>query len=139
MWYGQWGRQGVGGDEVPESVMKVFAAWVNERKESYVGGRGHTRGAAIEVEGADDDVEDKEQPKDKDKDKGKDRAKDEPKEKGKDKGSARTRTRPRTRTRTRQPGHLSHRNRSPSSPSSPSKWLTLGLWLTRWYSRARTP
>ena len=66
--------------------MKVFAAWVNKREESYVGGRGHTRGTAIEVEGDDDDAEDKEQPKDKDKDKGKDKAKDEPKEKGKDKG-----------------------------------------------------
>ena len=65
--------------------MKVFAAWVNERKESYVGGREHTRGPAIEVEG-DDDAEDKEQAKDKDKDKGKDKAKDEPEEKGKDKG-----------------------------------------------------
>ena len=86
VWYGLWGLQVVGGDEVPESVMKVFAAWVNERKESYVGGRGHTRGAAIEVEGDDDDAEDKEQPKDKDKDKGKDKAKDEPKEKGNDKG-----------------------------------------------------
>ena len=86
VWYGLRGLQGVRGDEVPESVMKVFAAWVNERKESYVGGRGHTRGAAIEVEGDDDDAEDKEQPKDKDKDKGKDKAKDEPKEKGKDKG-----------------------------------------------------
>ena len=81
--YGLPGPQGVGGDEVPESVMKVFAAWVNERKESYVGGRGHTRGAAIEVEG--DNDADKEQPKDKDKDKGKDQANDEPKEKGKDK------------------------------------------------------
>ena len=60
MWYGLRGLQGVGGDEVPESVMKVFAAWVNERKESYVGARGHTRGAAIEVEGDDDDAEDKE-------------------------------------------------------------------------------
>ena len=59
--------------------MKVFPAWVNERKESYVGGGGHTRGAAIEVEGDDDDAEDKEQPKDKDKYKGKDKAKDEPK------------------------------------------------------------
>ena len=38
VWYGLGGLQGVGGDEVPESVMKVFAAWVNERKESYVGG-----------------------------------------------------------------------------------------------------
>ena len=57
---------------------------MNERKETYVGGQGHTRGAAIEVEGGDDDA-DKEQPKDKDKDKGKDKAKDEPKEKGKDK------------------------------------------------------
>ena len=79
------GVQGVGGDEVPESVMKVFAAWMNKRKESYVGGRGYTRGPAIEVEG-DDDVEDKEQPKVKDKDKGKDKAKDELEEKGKDKG-----------------------------------------------------
>ena len=86
VWCGLRGLQGVGGDEVPESVMKVFSAWVNERKESYFGGRGHTRGAAIEVEGDDDDAEDKAQPKDKDKDKGKDKAKDEPKEKGKDKG-----------------------------------------------------
>ena len=39
--------------------MKAFAAWVNERKESYVGGRGHTRGAAIEVEGGNEDEEDK--------------------------------------------------------------------------------
>ena len=86
MWYGLRGLQGVGGDEVPESVMKVFAAWVMECKESCVGGRGHTRGAAIEVEGAADDAEHKEEPKDKGKDKGKDKAKDEPKEKGKDKG-----------------------------------------------------
>ena len=86
VWYGLRGLQGVGGDEVPESVIKVFGAWVNERKESYIGGRGHTRGAVIEVEGDDDDAEDKEQPKDKDKDKGKDKAKDEPKEKGMDKG-----------------------------------------------------
>ena len=57
VWYGLRGLQGVGVDAVPESVMKVFAAWVNERKESYVGGRGHTRGAAIEVEGHDDDAE----------------------------------------------------------------------------------
>ena len=85
VWYSVRGLQGVGGDEVPESVMNVFAAWVNERKESYVGARGHTRGAAIDVEGDDDDAEDKEQPKDKDNDKGKDKAKDEPKEKGKDK------------------------------------------------------
>ena len=85
MWYGLRGLQGVGGDEVLGSVMKVFAAWVNERKESYVGGRGHTRGVAIEVEGDDDDAEDKEQLNDKDKDKVKDKAK-EPKEKGKDKG-----------------------------------------------------
>ena len=34
VWYGLRGLQGVRGDEVPESVMKVFAAWVNERKES---------------------------------------------------------------------------------------------------------
>ena len=34
VWYGLRGLQGVGGDEVPESVMKVFAAWVNQRKES---------------------------------------------------------------------------------------------------------
>ena len=85
VWYGLWGLQGVGGDEVPEFVMERFAIWVNERKESYVGGRGHTRGAAIEVEG-DDDAEDKGQPKNKDKDKGKDKAKDKPKEKGKDQG-----------------------------------------------------
>ena len=37
------GPQGVGRDEVQESVMKAFAAWVNERKDSYVGGRGHIR------------------------------------------------------------------------------------------------
>ena len=85
VWYGLRELQGVGGDEVPQCVMKVFAPWVNERKESYVGGRPHTRGAAIEVEG-DDDAEDNEQPKDKDKDKGKDKAKDGPREKGKDKG-----------------------------------------------------
>ena len=85
MWYGLRGYEDVGADEVPESVMKVFVAWVNKRKESYVGGRGHTRGAAVEVEG-DGDAEDKELPMDKDKDKGKDKAKDEPKEKGKDKG-----------------------------------------------------
>ena len=47
VWYSLRGLQGVGGDEVPESVMKVFAAWLNERKEIYVGGGGHTRGAAI--------------------------------------------------------------------------------------------
>ena len=86
VWYGLRGLQGVGGDEVREYVMKALAAWVNERKESYVGGRGHTRGAAIEVEGDDNDEGDKEQPKDRDKDKGKDKAKDEPKEKRKDKG-----------------------------------------------------
>ena len=86
VWYGLRGLQGVGGDEVPESFMKVFAAWVNERKESYVGGRWHARGTAYEVEGDDDDAEDKEQLKDKHKDKGKDKDKDEPKEKGKDKG-----------------------------------------------------
>ena len=64
--------------------MKAFAAWLNERKENYVGGRGHTRSAALEVEGDDEDEEDKDQPKanPKDKDKGKDKAKDEPKEKG---------------------------------------------------------
>ena len=66
--------------------MKVFAPWVNERKESYIGGRGHTRGTAVEFEGDYEDAEDKELPKDKHKDKGKDKAKDEPKEKGKDKG-----------------------------------------------------
>ena len=54
--------------------MKPFAAWVKERKDSYVGGRGHTRGAAFEVEGGNEDEENKVQPKDraKDKDKGKD-------------------------------------------------------------------
>ena len=51
VWYGLRGLQGVGGDEVPQSVMKAFAPWVKERKDSYVGGRAHTRGAAIEVEG----------------------------------------------------------------------------------------
>ena len=91
VWYGVRWLQGVGGDEVPKSVMKVLAARVNERKESYVGGRGHTRGATIEVEGDDDDAEDKEQPKDKEKDKGKDKAKDERKEKGKDKGQCKDR------------------------------------------------
>ena len=91
VWYGLRGLQCVRGDEVPESVMKVFAAWVNERKESYAGGRGHTRGVAIEVEGDDADAEDKEQRTDKDKDKGKDKAKDEPKEKGKDKGHRKNR------------------------------------------------
>ena len=78
VWYGLGGLQGVGGGEVLESVMKVLAAQVNELEESYVGGRGHTRGGAIRVEG-DDDAEDKEQPKDKNKDKGKDKANDEPK------------------------------------------------------------
>ena len=58
MWYGLRGLQVVGGDEVPQSVMKVFAALVNERKKSYVGGRWHTTGAAIEVEGDNDDAED---------------------------------------------------------------------------------
>ena len=85
VWYGLRGLQGVEGDEVSESVTKVFAAWGNERMESYIGGRGHTRGVAIEVEG-DDDAEDKEEPKAKDKDKCKDKAKDERKEKGKHKG-----------------------------------------------------
>ena len=84
VWYGLRGLQGVGGHEVPGSVMKVITAWVNELEENYVGGQGHTRGAAIRVEG-DDDAEVKEQPKDKDKDKGKDKAKDKLKEKGKDK------------------------------------------------------
>ena len=79
--------QGVGGDEVPESAMKAFIAWVKEDRGSYVGDRGHTRGAAIKVQGADEDEEDKDQPKEspKDKDEGKDQAKDEPKEKAKDK------------------------------------------------------
>ena len=89
VWYGLQGLQGVGGDEfseVSEFVMTVFAARMNKRRQSYVGGRGHTRGAAIEVEGDDDDAEYKEQPKDKGKDKGKDKAKEEPKEKGVDKG-----------------------------------------------------
>ena len=75
VWYGLRGLQGVGGHEVPESVMKACTALVNERKPSYVGGRGHTRGAAIEVEGDDEDDEDKEHLKDGDKDKGKDKAK----------------------------------------------------------------
>ena len=34
VWYVVRGPQGVGGDEVPESVMKAFPAWLNERKES---------------------------------------------------------------------------------------------------------
>ena len=38
MWYGLRRLQSVGGDEVPESGMKVFAAWVKERKDNYVGG-----------------------------------------------------------------------------------------------------
>ena len=38
VWYGVRGLQGVRADEVPESVMKAFAAWVNEHKESYIGG-----------------------------------------------------------------------------------------------------
>ena len=88
VWYGLWGLQGVGRDEVPESIMKVFAACVNEREEIYVGGRGHTRGVAIEMEGV-DDAEDKEEPKEKHKDKCKDKARDEPKEKRKDKGQHR--------------------------------------------------
>ena len=36
MCYGLRGLQGVGGEEVPESVMKAFAAWVKERKDSYI-------------------------------------------------------------------------------------------------------
>ena len=86
MWYGLRGLQGVGGDEVAEPVMKGFGAWVKERKDSYLGGRGHTRGDAIEVEGDDENEENKDQQKDrtKDKDKGKEKAKDEPKGKAKD-------------------------------------------------------
>ena len=38
VWYCLWGLQCVGGDEVPESLMQAFAAWVDERKESYIGG-----------------------------------------------------------------------------------------------------
>ena len=137
VWYGLRGLQVVGGDEVPESVMTRFAAWVNERKDNYVGGRGHTRGTAIEVKGDDDDAEDKEQPKDKDKDKGEDKARTSQRRKARTKASARTRTR--TRTRPKQPRHLSHRSLGPSSPSTPSKWLTFGLWLTRWHTGAKTP
>ena len=37
VWYSLRGLHGAGGDEVPESVMKVAPRWVNERKESYVG------------------------------------------------------------------------------------------------------
>ena len=37
-WYALRGLQGVGGDEVSESVVKPFAAWVKERKDSYFGG-----------------------------------------------------------------------------------------------------
>ena len=86
VWYRLQELHGIGGDEVPESVMKGFAAWVKERKDSYVGGPGHTRGAAIEVQG--DDEDDVDQPKDrpKDKHKGKDKAQDEPKEQAKGKG-----------------------------------------------------
>ena len=51
VWYGLHGLQGVGGDEVPDYVMHAVGAWVKEHKDSYVGGRGHTRGAVIEVEG----------------------------------------------------------------------------------------
>ena len=29
VWYGLRGLQGVGGDEVPDSVIKAFVAWVN--------------------------------------------------------------------------------------------------------------
>ena len=64
VWYGRRGLQGVGVDEVPESVMKAFATWLNEHKESCLGGRGRTRGAAIEVEGDGEDEGDKDQPKD---------------------------------------------------------------------------
>ena len=34
VWYGLPGLRGVGGDEVPGSVLKAFAAWVKERKDS---------------------------------------------------------------------------------------------------------
>ena len=115
VWYGLRGLQGVGGDEVAESVMKVFAAWVHERKESYVGGRGHTRGAAIEVEGKDDDAENKEQPKDKDKDKGKDKAKDEPKEKGKDKGQRKDKDKDKAQTTRASRSSLSQSQQSEQS------------------------
>ena len=78
---------------------------------------------------------DKEQPKDKDKDKGKDKAKDEPKEKGKDKGQRKVKDKDKAQTL----GDHNHPNPSRSKLGSPSKWLTFGLWLTRWYSGARTP
>ena len=38
VWYGLGGLQGVGGDEVSESVMKAFVSWVKESKDSHVGG-----------------------------------------------------------------------------------------------------
>ena len=44
VWYGVWGLQGVGGDEVPESVMKVFAAWVRSTK-TFTFVTGGTQGA----------------------------------------------------------------------------------------------
>ena len=87
-WHGLRGLQGVGGDEAPGSLMNAFATCVKERKDNYLGGQGHTRGTAIEVEGDGEDEEDKDQPKDRPKDKseGKDKTKDEPKEMAKDKG-----------------------------------------------------
>ena len=72
----------------PSSSMKLFPASVKVRTDKEVGGREHTRGAAIKVEEGDDDKEEKDQPKEKpeDKEKGNDKAKDEPKEKAKDNG-----------------------------------------------------
>ena len=64
--------QGVGGDEVPESVMKAYTAWVTARKGSYVGGREHTRGVAVEVEGHNKEEEEKDKPKDKPREKPRD-------------------------------------------------------------------
>ena len=66
----------------------TLAAWVKERKDSWVGGRGHSRRGANEVEGDDEEEMDKDQPKEspKDKDKGKVKAIADPKEKAKDKG-----------------------------------------------------
>ena len=89
--------------------MKAFAAWVNECKKSYVGGRGHTRGAAAEVEGHDEGEEDKEQPKDgpKDKDRGKHKLTDEPEEKGKDQDERKDKDRDKAQT-------TRHGHRSPS-------------------------
>ena len=37
VWYGLWGLQGVGVDEVPKSVMNAFLAWMIVRKSSDVG------------------------------------------------------------------------------------------------------